>query len=108
LGPLLGKPTRQLSLGERMKCELAVALLHRPRVLFLDEPTIGLDVSMQATVRSFVRAYNERFSATVLRTSHYMDDVAELCPRGDRTVEDRPLEEVMRGLFARGPNEGAA
>src|SRR5438477_2232399 len=81
LGPLLGKPTRQLSLGERMKCELAVALLHRPRVLFLDEPTIGLDVSMQATVRSFVRAYNERFSATVLLTSHYMDDVAALCPR---------------------------
>ena len=81
LGPLLGKPTRQLSLGERMKCELAVALLHRPRVLFLDEPTIGLDVSMQAIVRDFVRAYNERFSATVILTSHYMDDVAALCPR---------------------------
>jgi ABC-2 type transport system ATP-binding protein len=81
LAGLLGKPTRQLSLGERMKCELAVALLHRPRVLFLDEPTIGLDVTMQATVRSFVRAYNERFGATVLLTSHYMDDVAALCPR---------------------------
>jgi ABC-2 type transport system ATP-binding protein len=81
LGPLLGKPTRQLSLGERMKCELAVALLHRPKVLFLDEPTIGLDVSMQATVRGFVRAYNERFGATVLLTSHYMEDVAALCPR---------------------------
>jgi ABC-2 type transport system ATP-binding protein len=185
LGPLLGKPTRQLSLGERMKCELAVALLHRPRVLFLDEPTIGLDVSMQATVRSFVRAYNERFAATVLLTSHYMDDVAELCPRvlvidrghviydgalgelvrrvrpdkrvllrlsravarrdlenlgtvvsltpelavlqvrqehlqasvqralsqlplRDLSVEDPPLEEVMRELFARGAAEGAA
>jgi viologen exporter family transport system ATP-binding protein len=81
IGDLIGKPTRQLSLGERMKCELAAALLHRPRVLFLDEPTIGLDVSMQATVRSFVRAYNERFGATVLLTSHYMEDVVQLCPR---------------------------
>jgi ABC-2 type transport system ATP-binding protein len=81
LGDLLEKPTRQLSLGERMKCELAAALLHRPRVLFLDEPTIGLDVSMQATVRGFVRAYNERFGATVLLTSHYMEDVVQLCPR---------------------------
>jgi ABC-2 type transport system ATP-binding protein len=185
LAGLLGKPTRQLSLGERMKCELAVALLHRPRVLFLDEPTIGLDVTMQATVRGFVRAYNERFGATVLLTSHYMDDVAALCPRVlvidhghliydgslgelvrrvrpdkrvllrlsqpveardlqrlgtvvshsdaqavlqvsqtelqaavqralaqlpivDMTVEDPPLEEVMRELFQRGAAEGAA
>ncbi|WP_248342544.1 ABC transporter ATP-binding protein [Anaeromyxobacter paludicola] len=81
LQDLVGKPARQLSLGERMKCELAAALLHRPRVLFLDEPTIGLDVSMQSTVRSFVRAYNERYGATVLLTSHYMEDVAALCPR---------------------------
>jgi ABC-2 type transport system ATP-binding protein len=81
IGDLVRKPTRQLSLGERMKCELAAALLHRPRVLFLDEPTIGLDVSMQATVRSFVRSYNERFGATVLLTSHYMEDVVQLCPR---------------------------
>ncbi len=81
LGDLVEKPTRQLSLGERMKCELAAALLHRPRVLFLDEPTIGLDVSMQATVRAFVRAYNERFGATVILTSHYMEDVVQLCPR---------------------------
>jgi viologen exporter family transport system ATP-binding protein len=81
LGDLVGKPTRQLSLGERMKCELTAALLHRPRVLFLDEPTIGLDVSMQATVRGFIRAYNERFGATVLLTSHYMEDVVQLCPR---------------------------
>ena len=81
IGELIRKPTRQLSLGERMKCELAAALLHRPLVLFLDEPTIGLDVSMQATVRTFVRAYNERFGATVILTSHYMDDVAALCPR---------------------------
>jgi ABC-2 type transport system ATP-binding protein len=81
LGDLVGKPTRQLSLGERMKCELAAALLHRPRILFLDEPTIGLDVSMQATVRGFIRSYNERFGATVLLTSHYMEDVVQLCPR---------------------------
>ncbi len=81
LGDLVRQPTRQLSLGERMKCELAAALLHRPQVLFLDEPTIGLDVSMQAAVRQFIRAYNERFGATVLLTSHYMEDVAALCPR---------------------------
>src|ERR671935_2413275 len=101
LSGLLGKPTRQLSLGERMKCELAVALLHRPRVLFLDEPTIGLDVTMQATVRAFVRAYNERFGATVLLTSHYMDDVAALCPRVlviDRghLIYDGSLSELVR------------
>jgi viologen exporter family transport system ATP-binding protein len=81
LGDLAQKPTRQLSLGERMKCELTAALLHRPKVLFLDEPTIGLDVSMQASLREFIRSYNERFSATVLLTSHYMDDVTALCPR---------------------------
>jgi ABC-2 type transport system ATP-binding protein len=81
LGDLLKRPTRQLSLGERMKCELAAALIHRPKVLFLDEPTIGLDVSMQATIRAFIRHYNEGTGATVLLTSHDMDDVAALCPR---------------------------
>jgi ABC-2 type transport system ATP-binding protein len=81
LGPLLEKPTRQLSLGERMKCELAAALLHRPTTLFLDEPTIGLDVAMQVAIRDFVRSYNQRHDATVLLTSHYMDDVVALCPR---------------------------
>jgi ABC-2 type transport system ATP-binding protein len=64
-----------------MKCELTAALLHRPKVLFLDEPTIGLDVTMQDVVRRFIRDYNERTGATVLLTSHYMDDVAALCPR---------------------------
>src|SRR5437868_7741881 len=98
---LLDKPTRQLSLGERMKCELAVALLHRPRILFLDEPTIGLDVTMPATVRGFVRAYNERFGATVLLTSHYMDDVAALCPRvlvidHGHLIYDGSLSELVR------------
>ena len=81
LGDLVKKPTRTLSLGERMKCELAAALVHRPRVLFLDEPTIGLDVSMQATVRDFVERYNARYGATILLTSHYMEDVQRLCPR---------------------------
>ncbi|MBA3539966.1 MAG: ATP-binding cassette domain-containing protein, partial [Deltaproteobacteria bacterium] len=81
LGELVGKPTRQLSLGERMKCELAAALLHQPTTLFLDEPTIGLDVAMQLAIRDFVRSYNQRHEATVLLTSHYMDDVVALCPR---------------------------
>jgi viologen exporter family transport system ATP-binding protein len=81
LGDLVKRPTRTLSLGERMKCELAAALIHRPRVLFLDEPTIGLDVSMQAVVRDFVKRYNEQNGATLILTSHYMEDVARLCPR---------------------------
>jgi len=81
LGDLLKKQVRKLSLGERMKCELAAALLHRPQVLFLDEPTIGLDVTMQARVREFVAAYNRRYEATVLLTSHYMADVTALCKR---------------------------
>lgn len=81
LGELVARPTRNLSLGERMKCELAAALLHRPRVLFLDEPTIGLDVVMQIQVRQFIAQWNERFRSTVLLTSHYMDDVQALCPR---------------------------
>ena len=81
LAPLLQKPTRQLSLGERMKCELAAALLHGPTTLFLDEPTIGLDVAMQVAIRDFIRDYNHRHDATVLLTSHYMEDVVALCPR---------------------------
>jgi ABC-2 type transport system ATP-binding protein len=81
LGDLLNKQVRKLSLGERMKCELAAALLHRPQVLFLDEPTIGLDVTMQARVREFVAEYNRRYGATVLLTSHYMADVTALCRR---------------------------
>ena len=81
LEPLLRKPARNLSLGERMKCELAASLLHAPRVLFLDEPTLGLDVSMQRRLRAFVRDYNRQRGATVMLTSHYMADVVELCPR---------------------------
>jgi ABC-2 type transport system ATP-binding protein len=81
LGDLWQKPSRNLSLGERMKCEVALALLHRPQVLFLDEPTIGLDVTMQRRVREFIREHNRRSGATVLLTSHYMADVEALCPR---------------------------
>jgi ABC-2 type transport system ATP-binding protein len=81
LGPLLRKPVRNLSLGERMKCEIAAALLHRPSVVFLDEPTIGLDVTMQRRIRSFIAEYNRRSGATVLLTSHYMADVEALCRR---------------------------
>ncbi len=81
LGPLLKKPVRNLSLGERMKCEIAAALLHRPQVVFLDEPTIGLDVTMQRRIRSFLAEYNRRSGATILLTSHYMADVEALCRR---------------------------
>ena len=81
LDGLLNKQVRKLSLGERMKCELAAALLHQPQVLFLDEPTIGLDVNMQESVRDFVAAYNLRHGATVMLTSHYMADVTALAKR---------------------------
>jgi ABC-2 type transport system ATP-binding protein len=81
LGDLVRKPVRNLSLGERMKVETAAALLHRPQVLFLDEPTIGLDVTMQKRIRTFVAEYNARYGATVLLTSHYMADVQALCRR---------------------------
>lgn len=72
---------RKLSLGQRMKCELIAALLHNPKVLFLDEPTIGLDVVMQKALRDFIKQYNEEFNATIILTSHYMGDVKELCKR---------------------------
>jgi ABC-2 type transport system ATP-binding protein len=81
IGPLLRKPVRNLSLGERMKCEVAAALLHRPQVVLLDEPTIGLDVTMQRRLRAFIAEYNRRYGATVLLTSHYMADVEALCRR---------------------------
>jgi len=81
LGDLVRQPVRNLSLGERMKAEIVGALLHRPQVLFLDEPTIGLDVTMQKRIRTFVADYNRRYGATVLLTSHYMADVQALCRR---------------------------
>ena len=96
IGDLVRKPIRQLSLGERMKAEIVGALLHRPQVLFLDEPTIGLDVTMQKRIRTFVADYNARHGATVLLTSHYMADVEALCKRvvvihHGRILYDGPL-----------------
>lgn len=77
----LNQPVRKLSLGERMKAELMAALLHQPEVLFLDEPTLGLDINAQFSVREFLREYNDRYQATVLLTSHYMADITALCKR---------------------------
>jgi ABC-2 type transport system ATP-binding protein len=77
----LNQPMRKLSLGERMKAELLAALLHEPQVLFLDEPTLGLDVNAQVAVRAFLKDYNQRYNATILLTSHYMTDITALCDR---------------------------
>jgi ABC-2 type transport system ATP-binding protein len=99
LGDLVKKPVRNLSLGERMKAEIAGALLHRPRVLFLDEPTIGLDVTAQKRIRAFLAEYNQRHGASVLLTSHYMADVQALCRRvividGGAVLYDGGLREL--------------
>jgi ABC-2 type transport system ATP-binding protein len=96
----LGVMVRELSLGERMKFELIAALLHHPKVLFLDEPTIGLDVISQKKVREFLKAYNEQNHITILLTSHYMQDIAELCERvilidHGRLFFDGPLDAVL-------------
>jgi ABC-2 type transport system ATP-binding protein len=77
----LNQPVRKLSLGERMKAEFLAALIHRPQVLFLDEPTLGLDVNAQVNMREFLRDYNQRYGATILLTSHYMADITALCQR---------------------------
>jgi ABC-2 type transport system ATP-binding protein len=99
LGDLVKKPVRNLSLGERMKAEVCGALLHRPRVLFLDEPTIGLDVTAQKRIRAFLAEYNRRHGASVLLTSHYMADVQALCRRvividGGAVLYDGGLREL--------------
>ncbi len=103
LGPLLGKPVRNLSLGERMKVEFAAGLIHSPRVAFLDEPTLGLDVSMQARIRHFVAEHNRRSGTTILLTSHYMDDVVALCKRvivihHGSLLYDGPLGELAQRM----------
>lgn len=100
VGDLVRKPVRNLSLGERMKMEIIGALLHRPQALFLDEPTLGLDVTMQRRIRAFVAEYNRRTGATVLLTSHYMADVEALCRRvivihHGRVLFDGPLSELV-------------
>ena len=103
VGAIVRKPVRTLSLGERMKCELIAALLHGPEVLFLDEPTIGMDVSMQVAVRSFIREYHRRHGATLILTSHYMEDVSALCERilvidEGRLRFDGGLDELVRHI----------
>jgi ABC-2 type transport system ATP-binding protein len=101
LEPLLHKPVRNLSLGERMKCEITLALLHQPPMIFLDEPTLGLDVTMQRRIRAFMHEYNRRSGATILLTSHYMADVAALCRRvivihHGRLLFDGELSELVK------------
>jgi ABC-2 type transport system ATP-binding protein len=104
LEDLLRKPVRNLSLGERMKCEIAGSLLHAPAVLFLDEPTIGLDVSAAKTIRSFIAEYSARTGATVLLTSHSMADVESLCPRlilvDDGAIAFDGRRDELRSVFA--------
>lgn len=78
---ILDIQVRKLSLGQRMKCELVAALLHKPKVLFLDEPTIGLDVVAQKNIRDFIRKYNQERKTTIILTSHYMEDISQLCKR---------------------------
>ncbi|MBN2450940.1 MAG: ATP-binding cassette domain-containing protein [Lentisphaeria bacterium] len=103
LSTQLTQPVRKLSLGERMKAELMAALLHRPEILFLDEPTLGLDVNAQASVRAFLKDYNRRFGATILLTSHYMADITALCDRiiiihHGRLRYDGPLRQIVEGF----------
>src|SRR3989344_3425618 len=92
---------RKLSLGQRMKMELIAALIHSPKILFLDEPTIGLDVVMQKKMRDFIKEYNQRFNSTIILTSHYMDDVKELCQRviiidKCKLIFDGALDEIVK------------
>lgn len=101
VGRLLGTPVRKLSLGERMRCDLVAALLHRPPVLFLDEPTIGLDVVAKAAVRNFLKEANRTLGTTMILTTHDLSDVEELCPRvlildRGRLLYDGALEAIRR------------
>jgi ABC-2 type transport system ATP-binding protein len=96
----LTQPVRKLSLGERMKAELLASLIHRPDILFLDEPTLGLDVNAQSSVREFLKEYNRQYGATILLTSHYMTDITALCDRillihGGRLIYDGQLTDLL-------------
>ncbi|MEK7616695.1 MAG: ABC transporter ATP-binding protein [Patescibacteria group bacterium] len=98
---ILKVQVRKLSLGQRMKCELIASLLHSPKILFLDEPTIGLDVVAQKNMRDFIKKYNQKFRATIILTSHYMADVRELCKRviiidEGRILYDGLLENIVQ------------
>jgi ABC-2 type transport system ATP-binding protein len=105
VGAKLNVMVRELSLGERMKMELIAALLHRPRVLFLDEPTIGLDVISQRAVRQFLREYNRKHRVTILLTSHYMADIKELC---ERVIVIHKGTKIYDGALGRLENAGGA
>lgn len=78
---ILNQQVRKLSLGQRMKCEIVASLIHTPKVVFLDEPTIGLDIVTQKKLRTFIKEYNKRYNSTIILTSHYMDDIVEICKR---------------------------
>ena len=98
---ILNVQVRKLSLGQRMKCELICSLIHSPKVLFLDEPTIGLDVVMQKNLRKFIKEYNKNFKSTIILTSHYMTDVEELCKRvivinHGKIIYDGSLEKIVK------------
>ncbi|MBI4867387.1 MAG: ATP-binding cassette domain-containing protein [Candidatus Wallbacteria bacterium] len=97
LGPLLDRPVRKLSLGERMRCEIAASLLHSPRVLFLDEPTIGLDALAKESIRAFLRRYHEQEGLTILLTTHQMEDIETLC---NRVVVLGSGEKIFDGALA--------
>jgi ABC-2 type transport system ATP-binding protein len=104
IGEYLYTPVRKLSLGERMRCDLAAALLHNPPLLFLDEPTIGLDVVAKDHIRQFLRAVNREFQTTILLTTHDLDDIEELCRRimiidHGRVLYDGPLEHLKQRLL---------
>jgi ABC-2 type transport system ATP-binding protein len=97
---VVNKQVRQLSLGERMKCELIAALIHNPKVLFLDEPTIGLDVVAQKKIRDFIKRYNQKRKTTIILTSHYMEDIEQLCERiviidKGKIIFDGQLEDLI-------------